>query len=163
MILSKTLNTEHQMTSHQQQAVVPYRSVLENVEPLKLSETYAFGEFFFHLLMRLRSEIIENFPHYDRIPNVETIVKREENRTLNTKLNYMFEGRSRNWKATLKYISNLPAADDIYKTASDFLFIMQRMYASVGMTEDPNIYMMYYLIEVNKIMNEKVVEFHSKP
>jgi hypothetical protein len=81
------MNTEHQMTSHQQQAVVPYQSVLENVEPLELSEMYAFGEFFYKLLMSLISEIIENFPHFDHIPNVETIVKWEENRKLKDNLN----------------------------------------------------------------------------
>ncbi len=95
--------------------MVPYQSVLKNVEPLKLSETYAFGEFFYHLLMCLISKTIENFPHYDRIPNVETIVEWEENRTLNDKLNWLFEGYCGDWKATLKYISNLPEADDIYK------------------------------------------------
>ncbi len=32
----------------------------------------------------------------------------------------MFKGHQRNWKATLKYISNISAADDSYKTGFDF-------------------------------------------
>jgi hypothetical protein len=59
------------MTSQQQQAVVSwsYQGVFENIEPMKILETYAFGEFFYHLLMCLTSEIIDNFTYYDCIPN----------------------------------------------------------------------------------------------
>jgi hypothetical protein len=107
--------------------------------------------------MRLISEIIDKFPDYDSIPNVETILDKADE--LYFKLSYSFDGYGGDWKDTLTHLSKISSANNIYKTAFDFLYIMKKMYASVDWSEDPKIEMVRKCLEANKEMNESVAQY----